>query len=233
MNTYSYYSKKSVYVNWEITISYEPIDENRRYRVYNYKNIGTFTEEPEDLSDMDGFAYNRFNKFSRKEIEWINNDVFRFGKYNNRKIDEVNDIKYTCWYFTQIGEEHKEWVRQYLYDHWCDFRTNEEGEEYAVTRERIKKEEEWKKARERKVNSINFGRKHILIPDHNPNADGKLRIDGITYVFPKVVENYYRDIVYYLPVQNGKVKRIKNKKLECSLMELDGDIYISNFKVIK
>ena len=81
--------------------------------------------------------------------------------------------------------------------------------------------------------NLDTSKKHYLEPIKNPNKDGKIFIDGIAYTFPKVEKYYYEDYYYFLPVQNGKTKRIKNKLLECNLMVLDGEIFISKFNIVK
>ena len=67
----------------------------------------------------------------------------------------------------------------------------------------------------------------------NPKEDGRIIVDGVVYYFPKVVSRYYEGYVYYVPVTNGKAKRIKNKIIEAKLFELNGQVFISNFKVVK
>jgi hypothetical protein len=77
------------------------------------------------------------------------------------------------------------------------------------------------------------GKKVLLEITSNPKEDGRIIVDGVVYYFPKVVSRYYEGYVYYVPVTNGKAKRIKNKIIEANLFELNGQVFISNFKVVK
>lgn len=233
MIVYSYHPKRNDFLSWDLTISYEPIDDNRRYKVYNYKKVAVFNDLPSKLQEnIRCFKHRR--SFEEKEVEYIAKDVFQFGKYANMKITEVKDLKYTSWYYTVVkDEESKKFIHDYLYDNWYDFRKNSNDEEYVITPKRVKYEEEVEKKTKSFINNLNPNKKYYLEPTRNPNSEGKIKINDITYIFPKVECYWYNDICYYLPVCNGKSKRIKNKILECSLMNLDNEIYISSFKVVK
>ena len=233
MLVYSYHPKRTDFLSWDLTISYEPLDEYRRYKVYNYKKIAVFNDLAPELQD-NIYCFNHRRSFEEREVEYIVKDVFQFGKYANRKIAEVNDLKYTSWYYTVVkDEESKKFIHDFLYDNWYDFRKNADGEEYVITPKRVKYEEERDKKMANFIKNLDPSKKYYLEPKHNPNGEGKITIDDITYTFPKVERYYYEDFCYFLPVCNGKSKRVKNKILECSLMNLDNEIYISNFKVVK
>ena len=232
MLVYSYHSKRTDFILWDVTVSYEPLDEYRRYKVLDYKRVRVLDDIAAELQENIK-CINKRRSFTEKVVEYTVNDVFRFGKYANRKITEVNDLKYTSWYYTVIDDEnHKKFIHDYLYENWYDFRINEDGEEYVVTPNRIKYENELEKKRNSFIKTFDPSKKYYLEPKHNPNRKGEINIDGIIYTFPKVREYYYEDFCYYLPVCNGHSKRVKNKVLECSLICMDNEIFISNFKVI-
>lgn len=237
MIVYSYHPKKTDFIKWDLTISYEPLDDNRRYKVFNYKRLAKLHDLPiEDQENVK--CINKRNSFSTKEVEFTNDDTFRFGKYAGKKIEKVKDLNYTKWYYTVIDDEnHKKFIHDFLYENWYEFRINEDGEEYVVTPQRVKYENEKAKKNDNFIKSLDPHKKYYLEPKHNPNDKGQITIDGIIYTFPKVKCYYYYDgqdeIYYYLPVCNGKSKRVKNKVLECYLSVLDNEIFISNFKVVK
>lgn len=233
MIVYSYHPKKADFIKWDLTVSYEEFDSIRRYKVSSYKRLALLKDLPEGEEENVRCIDHR-RSFVSKDVEYTVNNVFRFGKYANQKIDEVRDLRYTSWYYTVVEDEsHKKFIHDYLYENWYDFRINENGEEYIVTPKRLKYEDEMNKKVEMFIKNLDTSKKYLLEPTRNPNREGKIFINGIPYIFPKVEEYYYEDCCYYLPVQNGKSKRIKNKVLECNLMVMDGEIFISNFKIIK
>lgn len=73
--------------------------------------------------------------------------------------------------------------------------------------------------------------------DQNPCYDGNLFIKEITFQFDEVKECYYRGYSYFLPVINGKSKRIKNKTIRITDFEiLDIDnliVKINNLEIVK
>lgn len=233
MLVYSYHPKKSDFSSWNLEISYEPYDEYRRYKVMSYTKIANFNNPPEGMGDNFRCIKKR-RSFVEKILEYSVNDVFRFGKYANRKIAEVKDLPYTKWYYENIEDgDHKKFIKEFLYDNWYEFRKNENGFEEIITPKRAKFEADCEKKRNEFLDNLDCYKTYYLEPKHNPNGDGEINIDGIIYTFPKVRAFYYDDICYYLPLCNGKAKRIKNKMLECRLMYFDNKIFISNFKIAK
>ena len=231
MQVFSFYTKRQVFTVWDIYYTYETLDENRRYKISNYKYLGTVNEQSENI---DTIAYNRIRSFKHKDIEFTNNDTFRFGKYEGRKIKDVKDLRYTKWYFKQIEDaNHKKFIKDYLYDNWYEFRTSSDGEEYAVSPITIKYENQRKIKQNDTLKKAINGKKVLLEITSNPKEDGRIIVDGVVYYFPKVVSRYYEGYIYYVPVTNGKAKRIKNKIIEANLFELNGQVFISNFKVVK
>ena len=60
---------------------------------------------------------------------------------------------------------------------------------------------------------INNNEVLTFVAESNPNEYGELYVDRIKYCFNEVGENYYNGHYYYLPIVNGKQKRINNKKV--------------------
>ena len=229
MTKYGYSSRKDIYTIWEVTFVYEPLDNNRRFVNYTYKYIKRTTEKP---AELDKRCNERLRSFTARDIEYTNDDTFRFGKCKGQNIANVHDLDYTCWYFKNIENNHKEWVKNWLLDNGCEFRMSYRDEEYAVTPERLNKERETAKRVENTINEASEGKTVYLFIPGNLDSSGKITIDGVTYTFPKIKSQHYMGFTYYIPVRNGAPKRIKNKTIKARLMYFDGEIFVSNFEVV-
>jgi len=233
MTVYSFSSKKNLFLVWDRSTSYEPLDHYRRYNISTYKYIGTRTEVTEDLDPQIG---DRVRSFKVKFIEFITDNHFRFGRYAGKDITEVKDLRYTAWYFKEIEslkDGHRQFIRDFLYNNWYEFKTDEEGREYPISPTTVKKHNDWEKKQKEMMNKAENGMVVTLDIERNPNEDGRIFVNGIAYYFPKVVTRYYRDSIYHLPLLNGKVKRVKNRSIRASLMVIGDKIYIANFKILK
>lgn len=230
MKIYGFSNSKQIFTVWEVSYSYEDIDRNRRYKVYNYKYCGRTSETPEELNSN---VNDRLRSFKKKEIEFTNVNTFRYGKYAGKNIAEVNDLNYTKWYFGTIEDkDHKKFVKELLYDNWYEFKTNRNGDEYAVSPEYIEKINKINEKREIALNKAKANKTVLLEINSNPNCEGKIYIDDVAYKFANVVARNYMGYIYYMPTKNGYAKRIKNKVIKAKLMEIDGEIYIANFSVV-
>ena len=239
---FSYANGRSMRYYWEVSISRENFDDNRDYEISKYKYIRKEASDGDNSTADSAYTYDmnangHKRSFERKELVFINNDTFRFGKYVGRKIKDVKDSGYTAWYWKQIKDssatEHVEFVKQFLEDYWYEFRKDASGEEYIVSPESIKREKEAKEKKETFSKKLEKDNEVILNITHWPNDNGDIKIDGITYRFPKVNEYWYAGYPYYMPVTNGKAKRIKGKTIKAHIMEFDDVFYIANFEILK
>lgn len=208
------------YTLWTITDECKPLGNGRTYKVthYNYiKNISMDKETalakyPNAILDENLKGMSR-SWSSKPQIIWDNVDTFRFGKYSDMKIDDVSDTNYIAWYWDNVYEDHRDYVGKVLESRGYEIREWGAGNKYLVSPEELEEE----KARElEKNNTLNLLAKNepfTINLDHNPNEDGDCRIGDVIYHFQEVKENYYQGWSYYLPVLNGKQKRIKNKNL--------------------
>ena len=76
----------------------------------------------------------------------------------------------------------------------------------------------------------------ILDITSNPNEEGEYydMNSEYTFKFDEVRSNNYRGFEYYLPVMNGKCKRIKNKSIKITDGEIvDDNVLIHAFEVLK
>lgn len=135
---------------------------------------------------------------------------FRFGKYETVSIDGINDVNYTMWYYDNISDEaHRDYVKSVL--------INKYG--YIEYDGSLYTEEDYAAILESNAHFDNvmkmISNNEVLtfISERNPDGYGELCVDGINYRFNEVGENYYKGYNYYLPIMNGKQKRIKNKKV--------------------
>lgn len=237
MKAYSYCKNNTIRVYWNVTeISVEKVNAFQEKHTISYKYIRKESaklpvDEEYSVINVGG----RQRSFVGYTYNYYNVDVFRFGKYCGKKIAEVKDLPYTCWYWKTIENgDHKEFIKAYLYENWYEARTNREGEEYMFN---IKKANEKQERIERNANAIRnrLRQNNIINLEINrwPNKEGKIKIDGVEYIFPKVKEYWYGGYSYYMPVLNGSAKRIKNRTIKATIMTFDNNLYITNFKVIK
>ena len=148
---------------------------------------------------------------STKEV-WDNVNCYRFGKYKYQTIDST-DVNYLCWYWNQIYGEHKEYVSSFLEGLGYEIRTWGEDNQYLMSPEDLENERKQKEASNEFIKILDKKEDFNVVFECNPDYDGECRIDNVIYKFQEVKENYYNGFLYYLPVVNGKQKRIKNKNL--------------------
>lgn len=148
---------------------------------------------------------------STKEV-WDNVDVFRFGKYKYEKINN-SDLSYLTWYWGQIYGDHKEYVGSILKDNGYEIRTWGEDNQYLMSPEDLENERKQNEETNEFIKTLDKKEDLNVVFEYNPDEEGECRIYNIIYKFKEVRENYYNGFPYYLPVVNGKQKRIKNKNL--------------------
>lgn len=224
------------YTLWEYTSNITTDSRNRRIKVEDYQYIKNISMDSEKaFAQYPGVEFKenlRGKSQSFREntfIDYIDNDTFRMGKYRGSKIEEVNDVNYTAWYYDACSsnEAHKEVIRQYLRKHGYDFVTVtfESGctEQMLLTPGEVayrrKREENVKEMSKKVKNSevIEF------TPDSNIDEDGEYTDTGVTYKFPEFKEMSYQGYPYYVPTQNGKVKRVKNKTVIVTKYDWDAE----------
>ena len=214
------------YTLWNITEETKPLGNGCNYVVTHYTYIKNISFDKETAlakypnATLDENLRGKTQSWNSEKEVWNNVDVFRFGKYKYEKIDNT-DLNYLSWYWDQIDGDHKEYVGKILEDNGYEIRTNTYTDYYgethtstylmdpeALENERLEEIEKNKVLAELAKNEP----LNICI-DHNPNYEGNCRIGDVIYHFQQVHENYYQGYDYYLPVLNGKQKRIKNKNL--------------------
>ena len=210
------------YTLWQISEETKPLGNGRSYVITHYtyvKNI-SFDKEtalakyPGATLDENLRGMTRSWDSAPKEV-WDNVDTFRFGKYAYTKIADNTDTNYIAWYWEQISNEHKEYVGSVLKSRGYEIRTwgNDNDNQYLVSPEALENERMAEANKNTVLEVLKKNNPFNISFDHNPSSYGICIIDDILYHFQQVHVNYYQGFEYYLPVVNGKQKRIKNKNL--------------------
>ena len=175
-------------------------------------------------------------------------DKFRFGKYKGQLISECTDYGYMKWYYKECAEESRPYIQEVLFNAGYQilgsfYYSDEDGEiECRRMPDDIYSPEEWeaylKRDRE-EIETMNLLRTATgfeFVPECNVDNTGGYYDEesGITYFFPEVKERYYSGYRYYVPMINGKGKRIKNKRIivtEFETNSISRTVKIKSFKV--
>ena len=213
------------YTLWQISEETKPLGNGRSYVITHYTYVKNISFDKETaLAKYPGATLNEnlrgmTSSWDSKPKEvWDNVDTFRFGKYAYTKIADNTDINYLEWYWNQIDGDHKEYVGKILKANGYEIRSwkstyNNSENFYLVSPEELKTERKNNEALNEIETKLNNGETIEFISEYNPDSEGDCRIGDVIYHFNEVKENWYNGFDYYLPVVNGKQKRIKNKKL--------------------
>jgi hypothetical protein len=187
------------------------------------KELGCTELEP------DKELYGRNNSFSTRRNEKIYNDKFQLGKYKGKLLSECDDLDYLVWYyynngrggvdhFTLVKDRILELTDEYVYvNDYLITRANYEAQQRANEFEKL-----MKLGGELEVTVISNIKEQggetlqIEVQLDNEDFTRKLLIDPKTQ---PVKWATYRGYNYALPMENGKGKRIKNKKVKLTFGE--------------
>lgn len=161
-------------------------------------------------------------------------NMFKYGRYEGRLFKEVTDYDYMKWYFTTTTVDQQKELRPILEDNGYYIFPRFDGALDIMTKE--EHEEELRREREQFEKKENILETMTLFIDHNVNDEGEyLDESGVKLVFDNVCEMYYQGWNYYLPVINGKAKRIKNKNIKITEYDIveDNVILVHNIEIIK
>ena len=240
------------YTLWEITEDTKDLGNGHKMVVTHFRYIQNLSYSKEEaLKKCPGLKIDeqlrgKTQSWSSSREEWDNVDTFRFGKYKYEKIDKVHDNSYLEWYWDNVYAEHRSYVGEVLKSRGYEVRawisTNEDGQkvahQYLMSPEAIENEKKEMEALDSFRTILKNNEAISLNVEYNPDEDGNLRDGDVNYKFSEVKENYYRGFLYYLPVLNGKAKRIKNKTIKITEYTYQDngtslDINIINFEVMK
>ena len=169
-------------------------------------------------------------------------DCFQKGQYRGKKIAECKDLDYLQWAIGSIlyGEGAK--IAEDVLVANGYRRLNEIAIVGPETVSDIDRKNEIVKDA---VARIERGETLTCNVDYNPNEDHEV-VDcstNIVFHFPEISVQHYRGYEYYLPMLNGKAKRVKGKTIEVvpDHYEVETDrcgwedrltVYVKSFKVI-
>lgn len=233
------------YTLWDCTTNERTDDRGIRYITYSnvyLKNISFDLDKAQKLypgAPVDESLKGHTRSFNTNKVIYPDN-VFHFGKYCGKRFDECSDYDYMAWYFQQVDKVQQEELIPILEDHgyftfpYFDMKSYgiETAEEHAAREEHDRK---LLKEREYVKEYISKG-ELILDITSNPNEEGEYydMNSEYTFKFNEVRSNCYQGFEYYLPVMNGKCKRIKNKSIKITDGEIvDGNVLIHAFEVLK
>lgn len=146
-----------------------------------------------------------------------------FGKYKGQLVAEVEDLSYLGWYFKETGNRYAKAILMAageLFEAWdenmqefyfIDKREHERRQRMASAQEAIeamaKKGEVYTGAVLTNVFNVDEAKMY--------GADAKIKIEfegkPLVFICKDYKEMFYGDLVYGLPLVNGKAKKAKNK----------------------
>lgn len=200
------------YTLWLFNYIYNQKTGEPEFRSYTFvKNISMNLDKVKELYPGVSFDFSlKGTKRVFKEYIKPEGDKFGFGKYCGLKIEESTDYNYIKWYMDQaISESQKNICENVLlkngYVKFNDRLITEE--EYRIIENHYKTVMSYNDELEEKgYIEITFNNNLDKCSDTYNYLD---RYFDIT--FDEGKEMYYCGYYYYLPVFNGKAKRIKNK----------------------
>lgn len=209
------------YTLWNITEETRPLGNGCNYVVTHYTYIKNISFDKETAlakypnATLDENLHGKTASWSSQPKEvWDNVNCFRFGKFKYERIDSKADNNYLEWYWNQLPlGDHKDYVSSYLEGIGYEIRSWGSDNQYLMSPEALENERLEEIEKNKVLVELAKNEPLNICIDHNPNYAGNCRIGDVIYHFQQVHENYYQGFEYYLPVLNGKQKRIKNKNL--------------------
>lgn len=177
---------------------------------------------------------------SRKEFP---NNVFHYGRYEGELYTNCHDYSYMAWYFEGNSIDRQEILKPILEKNgYYIYKWEPEGYVpcYKIMtieqhEKQLKAEREREEARQQIIDGIKNGYLELFIECNiDENFEYQDYDSGLIFNFKEGKEHYYNGYVYWLPVLNGKAKRIKNKTIAITDAIIEDDVItINNFNVIK
>lgn len=208
------------YTLWEVTEENKDLGNGSHLKITHYyylKNISFIKKKamekyPDAIVNENLRGTTKYFKTEKLIFDTV--DTFRFGKYKFNKIAESEDISYIAWYWDNIFDDaHKNFVTEFLKSKGYEVRKYSTGVEYLMSPEELIEEAKELAVKNSMIKKFQNHEEFSLDIQYNPDFEGEMTIDDIIYQFEEVKENCYQGCYYYLPVLNGKAKRIKNKTI--------------------
>lgn len=171
--------------------------------------------------------------FTYSDRVWVNVDRFQFGKYKGQLISECEDLNYVEWYCQQgIPEENKEACHELLklngYEIVDGFPIS------PANLERINKEIADVEEIELQLEQNGFAELTIV---SNAFEDGngywlRTNVKNVRVLVEHAKALYYGGDWYYLPLINGKAKKLKNKSVIIYPEDIDVEVLWNGTRVL-
>lgn len=166
----------------------------------------------------------------------INDDSFQRGQYIGLNIVDCKDYDYMFWYYSNCANEREQETIMTVLEPIGYRIVSDNGYDTLMTPNEVKKYEERKRIFDETLNVIkNVGNIEVTItsnPEYGYEGFPYMMTtdnDNVIIVVEDAVERFYKGYMYLLPIINGKVRRVKNNKMnvDCSKYEItDNRIYI-------
>lgn len=160
---------------------------------------------------LHGYIYQKIETFKPQDI---NPEIFQFGKYSGNYIADCYDFTYIIWYYDTVKnfddskyDSHLLTLKlhltknnyYYINDKWLSH-----DEFTAYNNQQI--------INQRCIELYKSCKPFVVTIKENPDKDGYIKLPNVGFLkFSEVKEFSYNGFEYYLPVINGKSKRLKNK----------------------
>ena len=211
---------------------YQNLSMDESKAVQKAKDKGVTNLEPDEELRGRNRSWKSTKTFDEPKVE----NVFTFGKYSGELFMENEDVDYMKWYYdngTFVSENSKETMKNRILEL--------DSEKYVWYNDELMERELMETLMEvdTKKEFIKANGYVDVFVDRNVDGyDHTLYADGIWFRFDEVKENYYNGYSYFLPMMNGKGKRIKNKNVRMFISKEAGenspfDYEVSSFEIIK
>lgn len=208
------------YTLWEVnttTIDYGHGHKAEVTRSEYIKNISLDEETAKEKypdARIDMSLKGKTRSFTYEKEYWDNVDTFRFGYNKYTKIDNAID-KDILWYYDFCCDEQKEYIEKLMTSRGYEVRKSYNSN-ILISPEMLNNERIQKEKFNTLVNEIKSNKELTFFCEYNPDSEGEYWTEdnNIHYHFQEVKENYYNGFNYYLPLLNGKAKRVKNKNIK-------------------
>lgn len=215
------------YTLWDVTEDIIDLGHGHKSKVVHHayiKNISFDKKKAMEAYpglDIDETLHGKTCSFDTEKEIWENVDTFRFGKYKYDNIDSCPDTNYIAWYWDNVYAEHKDHISEVLKSRgyevrtrtWTSYDGDEKTEEYLMSPEALENEKKEANELTEIENKLKEGNPLSFFCEYNLNENGEVCNEYLTFKFSEIKEMEYRGWPYYLPMVNGKSKRIKNKNI--------------------
>lgn len=215
------------YTLWEVSVSDKVIG-NERFTVTHYRYVKNISFDEKKVKalypDVEvNMELRGHSSFYTTDRVYINQDKFQFGKYQGQLISECTDYDYVHWYIAQcISDENKLSCEECLLKGGYTIISCRNDHKLYLNPTQMKELEQKSQAVEEIEYSFETnGYADVTITSNAEEIDEnkfacRTNVEGVRVLFDNAKEMYYNGYYYYLPVIDGKAKKLKNKVVRIS-----------------